>query len=122
MAKAEGDFTVACREMRARKSPNYDAVCFHAQQCAEKLMKGLLIQLGITPPKTHMLLSLDQLLGPVCGGWSWPADELRLLSNAAVFLRYPGDSAGKAEAREAMAIAKGVRARLLALLVGLDGP
>ena len=56
MAKAEGDFTVARREMRARKSPNYDAVCFHRQQCVEKLMKALLIQLGVTPPKTHMLM------------------------------------------------------------------
>jgi hypothetical protein len=26
IVKAEGDFTVAAREMRARKSPNYDAV------------------------------------------------------------------------------------------------
>jgi HEPN domain-containing protein len=43
IAKAEGDFTVACREMRARKSPNYDAACFHCQQCIEKLMKALLI-------------------------------------------------------------------------------
>ena len=34
--KAEGDFLTAGRELRARKSPNYDAVCFHAQQCAEK--------------------------------------------------------------------------------------
>ena len=66
IAKAEGDFTVACREMRARKSPNYDAVCFHCQQCVEKLMKGLLIHLGVTPPKTHMLLVLDELLRPVC--------------------------------------------------------
>jgi hypothetical protein len=30
--KAEGDFQTAEREMRARKAPNYDAVCFHAQQ------------------------------------------------------------------------------------------
>ena len=36
IAKAEGDFTTALREHRARKSPNYDAACFHAQQCAEK--------------------------------------------------------------------------------------
>ncbi len=34
--KAEGDFTTALRELRARKSPNYDAACFHAQQCVEK--------------------------------------------------------------------------------------
>jgi hypothetical protein len=65
LAKAEGDFAVACREIRARKSPNYDAVCFHAQQCVEKLMKGLLIHLGVTPPKTHMLLRP--------GRAAWPA-------------------------------------------------
>ncbi len=33
--KAEGDYATAGRELRARKSPNYDAACFHAQQCAE---------------------------------------------------------------------------------------
>ena len=27
--KAEGDFITAGREYRARKTPNYDAVCFH---------------------------------------------------------------------------------------------
>jgi HEPN domain-containing protein len=116
IAKAEGDYVVACREMRARKSPNYDAVCFHCQQCIEKLMKALLIRLGMRPPKTHMLLLLDELLGPACAEWYWPADELRFLSQAAVFLRYPGESAGKQEAREAMAIAKKMRARLLARL------
>ena len=116
MAKAEGDFTVACREMRARKSPNYDAVCFHCQQCVEKLMKALLIHLGALPPKTHMLLVLDELLSPVCPKWTWPVDELRFLSHSAVFLRYPGESAEKEEAREAMAIAKKIRVKLLILL------
>ncbi len=116
IAKAEGDFNVACREMRARKSPNYDAVCFHCQQTIEKLMKGLLIQLGVTPPKTHMLLVLDELLRPVCAEWNWPADQLRLLSGSAVFLRYPGESAGKDDAKEAMMIAKKARAKLLELL------
>jgi HEPN domain-containing protein len=116
IAKAEGDFTVACREMRARKSPNYDAACFHSQQCVEKLMKALLIHLGVTPPKTHMLVMLDELLAPVCPKWSWPADELRFLSHSAVFLRYPGESAEREEAKEAMSIAKKIRAKLSTLL------
>ena len=42
VAKAEGDFATAGREMRARKNPNYDAVCFHTQQCAEKYLKAVL--------------------------------------------------------------------------------
>jgi HEPN domain-containing protein len=34
--KADGDYATAERELRARHSPNYDAVCFHAQQVVEK--------------------------------------------------------------------------------------
>jgi HEPN domain-containing protein len=116
MAKAEGDFTVASREMRARKSPNYDAVCFHCQQCIEKLMKALLIHHGVTPPKTHTLLTLDELLAPVCPGWTWPADDLRFLSRAAVFSRYPGESAEKSDARDSLILAKRIRVKLLLLL------
>ena len=122
IAKAEGDFTVASRELRARKSPNYDAVCFHCQQCVEKLMKGLAIQLGVAPPRTHVLLPLDEILRSACAEWSWPADDLRFLSQAAVFLRYPGESAGKQDVREAMSIARRMRARLLALLNATDAP
>ena len=40
--KAEGDYTVALRELRARKAPNYDAICFHARQCAGKYLKARL--------------------------------------------------------------------------------
>lgn len=116
IAKAEGDFTVASRELRARKSPNFDAVCFHCQQCVEKLMKGLAIQRGVTPPRTHVLLVLDEILRSTCAEWSWPVNDLRFLSQAAVFLRYPGESAAKQDAQEAMAIAKRMRARLLAML------
>lgn len=43
VVKAEGDFLTAAREVKANP-PNYDAVCFHAQQCIEKLLKALLIQ------------------------------------------------------------------------------
>ena len=39
--KAEGDFATAGRKLRARRYPNYDAVCFHAQQVAEKYLKGI---------------------------------------------------------------------------------
>jgi HEPN domain-containing protein len=34
--KAEGDFATATREFAVTEKPNYDAVCYHAQQCAEK--------------------------------------------------------------------------------------
>lgn len=42
VTKAEGDYLTAVREARIRKSPNYDAVCFHSQQAAEKYLKAYL--------------------------------------------------------------------------------
>ncbi len=109
IGKAEGDFLTASRELRAIESPNFDAVCFHAQQCIEKLMKALLIHLGALPPKTHDLATLDRLLEPVCKGWSWPVAELRLLSLAAIAFRYPGESADREEAVQAFDIASRMR-------------
>jgi HEPN domain-containing protein len=116
ISKAEGDYATAARELRATESPNYDAACFHAEQCAEKLMKALLIHLGVTPPRTRDLATLDRLLAPVCPGWSWPVEELRLLTRAAVDFRYPGESADEDEASESFQIATRMRAMLRCLL------
>ena len=96
--RAERDLATAGRELAAVEQPNYDAVCFHAQQCIEKLMKALLIQLGAIPTKTHDLSFLDQLLSPVCLKWSWSSDDLRFLRRAAAAFRYPGESADREEA------------------------
>jgi HEPN domain-containing protein len=46
VGKAEADFATAQREGTAPEEPNYDATCFHAQQCAEKYMKAQLVELG----------------------------------------------------------------------------
>jgi HEPN domain-containing protein len=116
VSQAEGDYAAAARELRATESPNYEAVCFHAEQCAEKLMKALLIHLGVTPPHTRDLVSLDRLLAPVCPGWSWPVEQLRLLARAAVDFRYPGESADEDEACESFQIATRMRATLRCLL------
>lgn len=113
--KAEADFLPAGRELRAQPA-NYDAVCFHAQRCAEKLIKGLLIELGVTPPKLHDLVALDRLLAPACSSWSWSLNELRLLSRGAVIARYPGPRAQEPEAVAAMDICTRMRTQLLALL------
>lgn len=61
--KAEGDWVTAGRELRARKDPNYDAACFHAQQCSEKYLKERLQEEEIRFSKTHDLeILLDLLL------------------------------------------------------------
>jgi len=64
--KAEGDWATLMREYRARKNPNYDAVCFHAQQCGEKYFKARLQEAGIRFAKTHNLVSL---LNDYVGYW-----------------------------------------------------
>ena len=114
--KAEADFSTADRELKAPESPNFDAVCFHAQQCVEKLMKAPLIHLGVVPPRTHDLTELDRLLAPVCPQWSWAVQELRFLTRAAVDFRYPGESADRQEATESFDIATRLRAKLRSLL------
>src|SRR5262245_55415528 len=62
VAKAEGDWDTAQREYRARRRPNYDAACFHAQQCAEKYLKARLEEAVIAFGRTHNLVSLLTLV------------------------------------------------------------
>jgi len=52
VAKAEGDFATLERESRVRKHPNYDGICFHAQQCAEKYLKAGYLKLESGLPKS----------------------------------------------------------------------
>jgi len=62
VAKAEGDWDSAQREYRARQRPNYDAACFHAQQCAEKYLKARLEEAALAFGRTHNLISLLTLV------------------------------------------------------------
>lgn len=116
--KAEGDFITAQRELRARKYPNYDAACFHAQQCAEKYLKARLQEAGVFFGKTHDLTTLLDLLTPVEPLWEALRPRLRTLSAYAVEFRYPGDSADKELAREAVAISREAR-RIVRQSLGL---
>ena len=111
--KAENDHATASRELAAVDRPNLDAVCFHAQQCVEKMMKALLIHLGVIPSRTHDLAHLYSILQPVCPDWSWPVEELRYLSHAAVTFRYPGESANREQAARALGVASRIRQSLL---------
>jgi HEPN domain-containing protein len=108
--KAEGDLVTAARELRARKSPNYDAACFHAQQCAEKYLKAVLHAQATPFAKTHNLVALLDLALSLEPSWEMMRADLQSLTAMAVNFRYPGRVADKATAREALAIARTVRA------------
>ena len=117
--KAEADIATARRELAVTESPNYDAVCFHAQQCAEKYLKGLLQDKGIEFPKTHDLVELMGLAAETDPPLEELRDHLQFLSEFSVDVRYPGVSADEAMAREALDIAQEVRRRARRLL-GLE--
>ncbi len=95
VAKAEGDFHSAQREYRARKNPNYDAACFHAQQCVEKYLKAYMVEHEVQFPKTHDLAYLTLLLETVDATLLTYLDAMRQLTDYAVEFRYPGDFARK---------------------------
>ena len=79
--KAEGDFQTASRELEALESPNYDAVCFHAQQCAEKYLKARLAEAQIPFPKTHDLGPLLDLVLPIEPDWDSLRGDLNALTD-----------------------------------------
>jgi HEPN domain-containing protein len=108
MKKAEADYRTAERESAVQSGANYDAVCFLAQQCIEKLMKAVLIKWNIHPPKTHDLAVLNLLL-PTRTQILVNIQSLRFLGNAAVSFRYPGESADKVDAQESLQICSELR-------------
>lgn len=110
--KAEGDHRAARRLARARKPPNHDEVCFHAQQCAEKYMKAVLEEHGRQVPRIHDLPALLDELIKINGIWDALRQAAKLLSEYAVRVRYPGAAATKATATRALRACEFVRAAL----------
>lgn len=58
--KAERDLEMIRRAMATDGAP-WDMVAFHAQQAAEKYLKGYLVSRGIDPPRIHDLRPLLSL-------------------------------------------------------------
>jgi HEPN domain-containing protein len=108
--KAEGDYRVASAQWQS-EDPVWDAVCFHAEQCAEKYLKAWLAEHEIEFPKTHDLEVLAKLCMPSLGGVERLTDGLRFLTSHAVEIRYPGASAQKEGAEKCWQV--GLEARRL---------
>src|SRR6266404_4348694 len=94
--KAEGDYLTMRRE--STPPPNFDAVCFHAQQCVEKLLKAYLIFRSIHVPYTHNLIVLLDLIQPPDPRISELWEDLKRLSDYGVSIRYPNEFASEREA------------------------
>jgi len=107
-ASAEEDFILA-RTALQRKQPLVSGACFHAQQCAEKYMKALLISKGADFPKTHDLLMLNNLCSMAGIFLEIDPKHLNTLTDYAVRTRYPGEGPNLDDAKEALELAKLVR-------------
>jgi HEPN domain-containing protein len=109
VTRAEEDFALARAALR-RKQPLASGACFHAQQCAEKYRKALLLSRGADFPKTHDLLLLNNLCS--ANGILLEIDprHLNTLTDYAVRTRYPGNDPTPGDAKEAVELTKLVRA------------
>lgn len=114
LVKAEGDFGSACWEMQA-PNINFNAVIFHAQQCVEKMMKGVLMAGALPFERTHELNVLAHLVKQAHPAWTWDPADLAALQPGAVLLRYPGYDATAEDADRALAACTRIRATLLLL-------
>lgn len=98
--KAEADWNSAGLLFRARKRPDYDGSCFHAQQSAEKYLKARLVEASIYFAKTHNLIEPS---------WAPLQQHLRTLNVYAIAYRYPGNTASKTDANNAIKNCREVR-------------
>jgi HEPN domain-containing protein len=101
VAKAEGDFAMMQRECQAPENPNYDGICFHAQQCAEKYLKSRLCEADVSFPKVHDLVALLEQSLAIEPEWENFREDLAYLSDFAITFRYPGESADVEAATDA---------------------
>jgi HEPN domain-containing protein len=116
--EAERWFDFALEDLKladlAMKEEIYNQVCFHAQQCVEKILKGYLILKGQMYPKSHKLADLlskiqESPLDPL-------KDEILSLDRFYIPTRYPDTLPGtlseglpsKKDAEEALNTAKEV--------------
>ncbi|MFH0924963.1 MAG: HEPN domain-containing protein [bacterium] len=106
--KAEKDFLVAKRELNA-DPPEYDAVCFHSQQCVEKYMKAVLQENDTCFEKTHDLDILLERCKDIIPELMNFKRELLDLSAFAVEVRYPGVDATEDEAKESFEASKAIK-------------
>ena len=95
--KAEADYRAA-RKLFQGKERLHDQSCYFCQQSAEKYLKALLEELGVTIPRTHILKDLLALLAPHHPSLNPLRRSLVFLTRFAVGTRYPGDDASKRQA------------------------
>ena len=113
---ADEDLTLASHAMSLTDSP-YRLIAYHAQQCAEKCLKALLVYRNVDFPHTHSIRALLSLCREHAS-WTDALRDAEELTPYAVTARYPGEDVEvtEAEARRAIELAQQVRTALRAAL------
>jgi len=121
--RADDDLRLA-ELIQKDNDPAYWAIAFHAQQCAEKALKGLLTFHDIRAGKTHDIENLIRLSSPVVDELERLTEQSKTLSAYAVDSRYPvphGDVSNN-EAIEAIETARKIFECVLNTLPDLAKP
>ena len=68
-----------------------EIICYHAQQCAEKMLKGFVVSKGIVPPKKHDLPLLCDMCIEIDSRFDQLNDICDFLTVFGVQPRYPNE-------------------------------
>ncbi len=114
---AEEDLTMAKHAFTIESNIPYRLIGYHAQQCAEKYLKALLVSKFIDFPYTHSIEVLVKL-SPAEFGLSNKLERVFELTNYAVARRYPGFyvNLSKADAEKAVKLAELTKLVITSLL------
>ena len=98
ISKAGRDLATA-KHMAEKGSDFADVICFHAEQCAEKSLKALLLASGRLPPRTHDLVLIHRTIVEIAPHMADLEPHCLQLTDYAVAPRYPGweDVAGSVD-------------------------
>ena len=106
--KAERDYAAITLHQQM-EDPDFDIICFHAQQCIEQYLKAWLQAANIPHPRSHDLLVLLGLIVLTIPNWqAWKSDFL-IIAPYTVEFRYPGKSATTENAKHAVQVCTEVR-------------
>lgn len=111
LAYADEDLRLATYALRMRgKARPFRLIAYHAQQCAEKCLKGYLVYHNVDFPYTHSIMRLLKLCEKH-GTWAQTLKDADELTSYVITARYPGetDYATRQDAQRAVAIARQVR-------------
>ncbi len=104
--------------------PYLNAIGFHAQQAAEKVLKAFLVRHQLEFPKTHNIGELLDLVGKVAPALATTLRSATALNPYGVEVRYPADlpAMTQEDAAQAVQLASQVREAVLAVMQSyLDG-